>query len=70
MRDERTGHDALARSTELVRGRWFHTAIVAAVINGAVTLTALVIALLLLFRDPVFALVDGATDLLARLILF
>jgi hypothetical protein len=46
--DDRSGQSALDRSSELVRGRWFHTALVAAVVNGFVGLTALAVALLLL----------------------
>ena len=46
--DDRAGQGALDRSSELVRGRWFHTALVAAVVNGFVGFTALVVALLLL----------------------
>lgn len=48
MYEGRDGRDALERSSDLVRGRWFHTAIVAGVINVAVAATALVVALLLL----------------------
>ena len=46
--DDRSGADALARSSELVRGRWLHTGAFVAVINGAINLLALVLALLLL----------------------
>ena len=48
MYDDRSGQAALDRSSELVRGRWWHTAIVIAALNGTVALTALVVALLLL----------------------
>ena len=48
MLEDRTGRDALARSTELVRGRWLHTAIVVAVLNALVASVGLVTALLLL----------------------
>ena len=48
MYDERSAADALAHSTELVRGRWLHTAAFVAVINGAINLLALAFALLLL----------------------
>jgi hypothetical protein len=46
--DDLAGQQALDRSSDLVRGRWFHTALVAAVVNGFVGLTALIVALLLL----------------------
>lgn len=39
---------ALARSGELVRGRWFHTAVVTLIVGFIVTVTGLVIGLLLL----------------------
>ena len=48
MFDDRSGADALARSTEVTRGRWWHTAIVAVALNLFVGATALVVALLLL----------------------
>lgn len=48
MYEERDGRDALDRSSELVRGRWFHTAVIAGVLNAAIGLTALVVALVLL----------------------
>ena len=48
MCENRSGRDALARSSELVAGRWLHTAVVAAVINGAINLLALGLALMLL----------------------
>ena len=38
----------MQRSTELVRGRWFHTACVAAAVNSAVLVTVLALSLLLL----------------------
>jgi hypothetical protein len=43
-----TGASSLDHSTRLVRGRWLHTAIFVAVLNGAVGALALVIGLLLL----------------------
>jgi hypothetical protein len=46
--DDLAGQRALDRSSDLVRGRWFHTALVAAIVNGFVGLTALFVALLLL----------------------
>lgn len=48
MYEERDGRDALARSSELVRGRWFHTAVVVGALNAAVGIIALVVAWLLL----------------------
>jgi hypothetical protein len=48
MYEERDGRDALARSSQLVRGRWFRTAVVVGVLNAAVGAIALVVALLLL----------------------
>ncbi len=48
MYEERDGRDALARSSQLVRGRWFHTAVVVGALNAAVGIIALVVALLLL----------------------
>ncbi len=48
MLEDRTGRDALARSTELVKGRWLHTAIMVAVLNGLVAVVGLTTSLLLL----------------------
>ena len=48
MGEGRSGKEALGRSSELVRHRWFHTAVIAAALNGAVGLVALVVALLIL----------------------
>jgi hypothetical protein len=48
MHDDRSGQAALDRSSRLVRGRWLHTALVAAVLNGTVALTALGVAVVLL----------------------
>lgn len=48
MIDDEEGRGALARSTALVRGRWLHTAVFVAVVNGATGLLALVVSLLLL----------------------
>jgi hypothetical protein len=48
MHDDRSGREALDRSSQLVRGRWAHTAIVVAALNSAIALVALGIALLLL----------------------
>ncbi len=48
MYEDRSGQDALDRSSELVRGRWFHTALVTTALNGGVALLTLVTALLLL----------------------
>lgn len=46
---EATGaRGARHRSTELVRGRWFHTAFAAAAINGMVFITVMGLSLLLL----------------------
>jgi hypothetical protein len=42
------GRSALARSTELVRGRWWHTALIIAIFNIMITVTGFVIGLLLL----------------------
>jgi hypothetical protein len=47
MAQERRGGAALRRSSALVRGRWWHTAVVVAGINGAIAVTALTAALLL-----------------------
>ena len=46
--EDRNGKDALARSGELVKGRWWHTAIMVTAINLIVTATGLVVGLLLL----------------------
>ncbi len=46
--DEVGGAAALRRSSELVEGRWFHTGIMVAAVNGLVALTALLAALLVL----------------------
>lgn len=48
MFEERDGRGALERSSELVRGRWWHTALVVVVVNTAAGLVAMVAALLLL----------------------
>ena len=48
MLEGRGGAAALGRSTDLVGGRWLHTAVVIAVLNGLITLGGLVAALLLL----------------------
>jgi hypothetical protein len=48
MYEGRDGAAALARSSDLVRGRWFHTAVVAGALNAAVGVSALVVALILL----------------------
>lgn len=46
--EDRSGGDALRRSSELVRGRWLHTAVVTAVVNATIAVVALTAALLLL----------------------
>jgi hypothetical protein len=48
MYEGRNGRDALARSSELVRGRWLHTAAVAGSLNVAVASSALLVSLILL----------------------
>ena len=48
MLEDRDGPGALARSAELVKGRWWHTAFVVALINGAVFLIGLLGGLLAL----------------------
>lgn len=48
MVDGRDGAAALRRSSELVRGRWFHTAIAVAFLNGVLALATTTIGLLLL----------------------
>jgi hypothetical protein len=48
MLDGADGRTALARSSELVKDRWFHTAIIIVVLNGLVALSALITGLLLL----------------------
>jgi len=48
MVDGQGGAAALRRSSELVRGRWFHTAIAVAFLNGALALATTTIGLLLL----------------------
>jgi len=48
MVDDSDGSQALSRSSELVTGRWLHTAVVTAVLNGLIAATALVFGLLLL----------------------
>jgi hypothetical protein len=44
----RSGADALARSSELVRGRWWHTAVVLGALNMTTVATQLLVGLLLL----------------------
>ena len=46
--EDRSGRDALARSTQLVRGRWWYTALMLTVFNLLVGLAGLVVGLLLL----------------------
>ncbi len=46
--DDLDGAAALDRSSSLVRGRWLHTALVIALLNGAVALMSLVVGLLIL----------------------
>ncbi len=46
--DGEDGAGSLRRSSELVRGRWLHTAVVIAVLNGIVFATAMGVSLLLL----------------------
>ena len=48
MYEERDGRSALARSSELVRGRWFHTALVTGALNSAGGFIGLLVALILL----------------------
>ena len=48
VREGRAGSDALRRSSALVIGRWWHTAAVVAIAQGAVALVALTVGLLLL----------------------
>ena len=48
MYEDRNGRDALARSSELVAGRWLHTAVVAGSLNVAVGASALLVSLVLL----------------------
>lgn len=48
MYEGRNGRDALARSSDLVRGRWLHTAAVAGSLNVAVAASALLVSLILL----------------------
>jgi hypothetical protein len=46
--EDRNGKDALARSGELVRGRWWHTALMVGLFNLLVATSGLVVGLLLL----------------------
>ena len=46
--EDQTATRALARSSALVKGRWVHTAIMVAVLNGLVAVSAMISALLLL----------------------
>jgi hypothetical protein len=46
------GRDALRRSSELVRGRWWHTAVVLGAFNAVVALVALGLGLLILVLIP------------------
>lgn len=48
MVDGRAGAGALARSSELVRGRWFHTAVMTALFNATVVVASGLLGLLLL----------------------
>lgn len=46
--EEKGSRDALARSSALVKGRWWHTALMVAVVNGLLAATSLGIGLLVL----------------------
>jgi hypothetical protein len=48
MVDGRGGAAALDRSSELVRGRWFHTALVVAILNAVIAVATTTVGLLLL----------------------
>ena len=48
MAEGRVGEDALRRSSTLVTGRWWHTAIMVVVVNAVIAVSALGLALLLL----------------------
>jgi hypothetical protein len=52
MLERLDGRLALRRSGRLTRGRWFHTAIVSAGLNGLVLMSAVVVGLLLLVLVP------------------
>lgn len=66
--DERTGLGALGRSSELVKGRWLNTLVVAALVIGSLGLLGLAVALvvLLLFQGlPIWMLGGIATTVSA-----
>jgi hypothetical protein len=68
--EDRNGKDALARSSELVEGRWFHTAAIVASINFIVATSGVVVGLLLLVLVtgiPLW-LFSGVTTLVLALI--
>jgi hypothetical protein len=46
--DGATGRGALQRSTSLVKGRWFHVALMTVIINGLVVAAVVIVSLLLL----------------------
>jgi len=52
MLERLDGRRALRRSGRLTRGRWFHTAIVSAGLNGLVLMSAVVVGLILLVLVP------------------
>jgi hypothetical protein len=58
MIEGRDGRAALARSSVLVRGRWWHTAVVIGLVNAVIALSATVVGLLILvlLRPPVWLL--------------
>lgn len=58
MLEGRSGPGALSRSSRLVRGRWWHTALVVTILNGAVVVVAGAIGLLVLvtLRPPFWVL--------------
>jgi hypothetical protein len=64
------GRSALARSTILVRGRWWYTALMIAVFNAMITLSGMVIGLLLLLvlRSAPFWLFSALITLVYALI--
>lgn len=66
----RSGAGALARSSELVRGRWWHTAVVVALLNGAIALASTGVGLILLVvlqRLPLWAF-SGLVSLVSVLL--
>lgn len=70
MLDGHNGRDSLARSSELVNGRWWHTATMIALFNGLVGLSGMVVSLVILltFTSIPLWLFSGIAPLIYALV--